>query len=168
MTTEEGQTRSRPFDNAELLQSGRIQSFSMGQDDHSSDEDDPSEDESCLRRSARNHGTDRLHSVSSENIPSQSRALLCGSLKGLDCADAIRHSITVSQSTQQFGSTTLLSSVTLLFGGTSVQRGSGQAYSHSKSPNIATMNYLNAEQTCKPEALSMHQAGPAHAPPTRL
>ena len=75
MTTEEGQGRSRPFDNEELLQSGRIQPYSMDQDDHSSDEDDPSEDESCLRRSARNHGTDRLHSVSSENIPSQSGAL---------------------------------------------------------------------------------------------
>ncbi|CAL5225892.1 g8679 [Coccomyxa viridis] len=62
MTTEEGQGRCRPFGNEELLQSGRIQSFSMEQDDHTSDEEDPSEDESCLRRSARNHGTDRLHS----------------------------------------------------------------------------------------------------------
>ena len=78
MTTEEGQGRCRPFGNEELLQSRKIQSFSMEQDDHTSDEEDPSEDESCLRRSARNHGTDRLHSVSSENFPCQSRALYKG------------------------------------------------------------------------------------------
>ena len=83
MTTEEGQGRCRPYDNEELLQSGRIQSFSMEQDDHTSDEEDPSEDESCLRRSARNHGTDRLHSVSSENFPCQSRRLYRVSLMTL-------------------------------------------------------------------------------------
>lgn len=75
MTTEEGQGRCGPFDNEELLQSGGIQSFSMEQDEHTSDEDDASEDESCLRRSARNHGTDRLHNVSFERLPIQSRTL---------------------------------------------------------------------------------------------
>lgn len=64
MTTEEGQGRSARFDEREL-ENGRAQaqSFSMD-DDHSSEEEDQTEDESCLRRSARNHGTDRLHSVS--------------------------------------------------------------------------------------------------------
>ena len=65
MTTEEAHGRSGDFDKGEEpLQSGRIQSYSMELDDHTSDESDNSEDESCLRRSARNHGTDRPHSVS--------------------------------------------------------------------------------------------------------
>jgi len=68
MTMDEGHVRSALYEHEDHLQSGRIQSFSMEQDDHSSDEDNNSEDESCLRRSARNHGTDRLHSVSSRPL----------------------------------------------------------------------------------------------------
>ena len=65
MTTDEAHGRSGDFDIGEQpLQSARIQSYSMELDDHTSDESDNSEDESCLRRSARNHGTDRPHSVS--------------------------------------------------------------------------------------------------------
>lgn len=65
MTTDDGlRAALHGNDHEPLQQSGRVPSFSMEQDDHTTDEEEPSEDESCLRRSARNHGTDRLHNVS--------------------------------------------------------------------------------------------------------
>jgi hypothetical protein len=78
MTTDDGLRVALGDNDHEPLQhSGRRPSFSMEQDDHTTDDEEPSEDESCLRRSARNHGTDRLHNVSFREEVSVAMTVCC-------------------------------------------------------------------------------------------